>query len=258
MSEQTTQNMEQEEILEQEAEVVEETSTGADVLAEAVKAAVAAQDRTVLEQQGFGAHTGSGNCCRCAAGAAAGDDHIVMSAIPHGIGKSLDPGTVFVHPLDLTGRGVVQIIGNQDGGAAAEIAGQVVEGDGVGTLGQLHVTGDLPQPLVGGEAAQHVARLLPVHKDFKLTGIMGTEPVAGARPNPVMTVSGDVDGKGGVLHGDAGFVGGHEVAGTHQMDVLSVLFPAAVGGKIKGINPEFGMFGHRNPSFPHFITLITL
>ena len=44
MSEQTTQNMEQEEILEQEAEVVEETSVEADVLAEAVKAAVAAQE----------------------------------------------------------------------------------------------------------------------------------------------------------------------------------------------------------------------
>ena len=48
MSEQTTQNMEQEEILEQEAEVVEETSVEADVLAEAVKAAVAAQEDKYL------------------------------------------------------------------------------------------------------------------------------------------------------------------------------------------------------------------
>ena len=48
MSEQTTQNMEQEEILEQEAEVVEETSVEADVLAEAVKAAVADQEDKYL------------------------------------------------------------------------------------------------------------------------------------------------------------------------------------------------------------------
>ena len=48
MSEQTTQNMEQEEILEQEAEGVEETSVEADVLAEAVKADVAAQEDKYL------------------------------------------------------------------------------------------------------------------------------------------------------------------------------------------------------------------
>ena len=50
MSEQTTQNMEQEEVLEQaaEAETVQETVVEADVLAEAVKAAVAAQEDKYL------------------------------------------------------------------------------------------------------------------------------------------------------------------------------------------------------------------
>ena len=48
MSEQTTQNMEQEEILENAAEETVETVVEADVLAEAVKAAVAAQEDKYL------------------------------------------------------------------------------------------------------------------------------------------------------------------------------------------------------------------
>jgi len=48
MSEQTTQNMEQEEVLEQTAEAAEESHVETDVLAEAVKAALAAQEDKYL------------------------------------------------------------------------------------------------------------------------------------------------------------------------------------------------------------------
>jgi len=48
MSEQTTQNMEQEEVLEQTAEAAEESPVETDVLAEAVKAALAAQEDKYL------------------------------------------------------------------------------------------------------------------------------------------------------------------------------------------------------------------
>ena len=111
-------------------------------------AGVAAQHRPVLQQQGFHTHPGTGNGSRHTAGATAHYDHIVCIALGNLVRQTLDPCSFCIDVFHIPGGNIVKVVGQQYGGTAAKIAGQVVEGQGVLTIGQLHIPGNLPKPFI--------------------------------------------------------------------------------------------------------------
>ena len=191
-------------------------------------AAVTAQHRTVLQKQDFHALSCCSNGSRTTGRATAGNDQIVITALFDTEIHALDPSPVCMDPVDLTGGQIVHIRGQNNGSTAGKIAGQVVKRKLMGTLFQLHIAGNFPKPLIRGQLAEDIARLLAIHQDRKLAGIVGAEPVAVTHPNAVHAAFGDLHLHGGILHRYTGLVCGNQIAAAHQVDILRVLLPAAL------------------------------
>ena len=106
---------------------------------------------------------------------------------------------------------------------------------------QRHIAGDLPQPFIRGERTQFISGIFAIHLHRKTTRIMGTQPVAGTRPNTVSIFFGDLHLHGGILHRHTGQICGNQIAAAHKMDILGVLFPTALAVCIYGIQPDINI-----------------
>ena len=180
--------------------------------------------------------------------AAAADDELGSRMLEVLAGTApvvVDAGALALETVHLTGRNVVQIGGEQDGGAAAKVAGQVVKGQGVFAGFQGEVTCDLPYPGIRGHSAQNLAVVLPVDQEAEGAGVVGAEPVPGSCPDPVSAGLRNGDRGGGILHGNAGHICRDEVTAAHQMNELGVDMPAALVGKVYSIQPKGNVFIHR-------------
>ena len=150
-----------------------------------------------------------------------------------------------MHAVHVSGRDVIQIIGDQDRGETAKIAGQVMHRQLARTGFQLEVTGNFPDPGIRGLFAQNRAVVFAVDQQAEGAGAVGAKPVAITNPYAVGSRGGNLNSCMGILDGDAGLICGHQITAAHQMDKLGVFFPTAFVLKFYGINPKFCVCLHQ-------------
>ena len=201
-------------------------------------AAVAAEDKTVLDESDLEGLTGSGERRAEAAVAAADDDEVelalvfgALGAVPLRAGR--DERVAF-------GRSEGGVLAEEDGVGASVETGEVMQRDLHFAGGQGDLTAFLPMPL-GALRAELGGDRLAVDDQLEAAGGAGgvpvRDPILGADPDAVFARGGDTDGAGRVRDGLTEAVG-QEVGRADDVGESRVELPAALGGQGFGFDED--------------------